>query len=99
MVATPFPIKFVMALASDMNLSTPNNRANPSTGITLIAVRVVARTRKPLPVTRRPVGTRQSGFHHAHGAAERQQKENADHQSAINAGIPSRQIPVFVPVF
>ena len=51
MVATPFPIKLVMARASDMNLSTPNKRASPSTGITSIAVRVDASTMNPLPVT------------------------------------------------
>ena len=44
-------MKLVMALASDMNLSTPNNKANPSTGIIFVAVNVDDNTIKPLPVT------------------------------------------------
>ena len=52
MVATPFPIKLVIARASDMNLSTPNNKARPSMGITpFMAVKVEASTINPLPVT------------------------------------------------
>ena len=51
MVATPLPIKLVIARASDINLSTPKSKARPSTGITFIAVKVDAKTIKPLPVT------------------------------------------------
>ena len=41
-----------MARASDINLSTPNNKARPSMGMTpFIAVKVEARTINPLPVT------------------------------------------------
>ena len=47
----PFPMKLVIALASDMNLSTPNNKASPSTGIILVAVNVDDNTINPLPVT------------------------------------------------
>ena len=51
MVATPLPMKLVILRASDINRSTPSNRASPSTGITLMAVSVLASTTKPLPVT------------------------------------------------
>lgn len=34
-VTTAFPIKFVNERASDINLSIPNNRTNPSTGIVI----------------------------------------------------------------
>ena len=44
-------MKLVIALASDINLSTPNNKANPSTGIKFVAVSVEDNTIKPLPVT------------------------------------------------
>ena len=47
----PLPMKLVIALASDINLSTPNNKASPSTGIMLVAVKVDDNTIKPLPVT------------------------------------------------
>ena len=50
-MATPLPIKFVIALASLINLSTPNNSASPSTGITFTTAKVEARVIKPLPVT------------------------------------------------
>lgn len=51
MVATPLPIKLVMALASDIKRSTPNKRASPSIGMTLVADKVEAKITKPLPVT------------------------------------------------
>ena len=50
-VATPLPMILVMARASLMNLSTASRKARPSTGIFWMAVRVEARTMKPLPVT------------------------------------------------
>ena len=50
-MATPLPIKLVIALASLINRSTPSSRAKPSTGITFTAVSVEASTTKPLPVT------------------------------------------------
>ena len=51
MVATPLPIRFVSARASDMKRSTPRIRASPATGTWPTAESVAARTMKPLPVT------------------------------------------------
>ena len=50
-VATPFPIRFTIARASDMNRSTPRTSASPSTGTAWVAASVLARTMKPDPVT------------------------------------------------
>ena len=50
-VATPLPIKFVIARASDMKRSTPNNNAIPSTGIIGNAANVAAKVINPEPVT------------------------------------------------
>ena len=50
-VATPLPMRLVMARASLINLSTPRRKARPSTGMRWRAVRVEASTMKPLPVT------------------------------------------------
>ena len=43
-VATPLPIKFVSARASDIKRSTPSSNARPSTGITFIRRSVDAST-------------------------------------------------------
>lgn len=50
-VATPLPIKFVTARASDMKRSTPINNAIPSTGIIGNAAKVAAKVMNPEPVT------------------------------------------------
>ena len=50
-MATALPVKFVSALASFINLSTPNNNASRLTGITFTAESLDASTIKQLPVT------------------------------------------------
>src|SRR3954469_24316797 len=50
-VATPLPIRFTIARASDMNRSTPSTSASPSTGTVCVAASVLASTMKPDPVT------------------------------------------------
>jgi hypothetical protein len=50
-VATPFPMRFVMARASDMNRSTPRISAIPSTGMEGKTASVAASVTNPDPVT------------------------------------------------
>ena len=50
-VATPLPIRFVMARASDIKRSIPSNSASPATGTVPIVESVAANVMKPPPVT------------------------------------------------
>ena len=50
-VATPLPIRLVMARASDMNRSMPRISATPATGIWPTVASVAASVTKPLPTT------------------------------------------------
>ena len=50
-VATPLPIRLVMARASDMKRSTPMSSVRPATGSVVVAASVAASVMKPPPVT------------------------------------------------